>query len=167
VTIAVSLVVRPSETLLRAIWAMAIAAMLAAFLIFFQSCDLSAGIRLQIFAIVSISAGYTVFNASFHRKTFHIDISGIGQIRMKQYSGVSASGENIHFALDGHLGPVVHLRPESVLWPQFLLLRLKPDLGPAISIIVFPDSMSGTGFADLSVSCRYIAMRNANVETID
>jgi len=146
---------------------MAFVATLAAFLILFQSCDLSAGIRLQILAIVSISAGLAVFKASRRRKTFHIDISGIGQIRLTQYSGVSAFNENGNLALDGNPGLVVHLRPDSVLWSQFLLLRLKPERGPVTSISVFPTSISGRGFADLSVACRYIATRNANVETID
>jgi hypothetical protein len=167
VTIAVSVVVHPSKGLLRAVYAMGCVAMLAAFLILFQPCNLSTGIRLQISAIVSIFAGLAVFRASRHRKTFHIDISGIGQIRLTQYSGVSAIHENGSLALDGNPGLVVHLSPDSVLWPQFLLLRLKPDRGPVTSISVFPNSISGPGFSHLSVACRYIATRNVKVATID
>jgi hypothetical protein len=167
VTIAVSVVVRPSRSLLLSTFAMSILAMLAAFLILFQPYELSAGIRLQISAIASISAGVAIFKACRHRKTFHIDISGIGQIRLTQYSGVSGFHKNGGTALDGILGLVVHLSPDSVLWPQFLLLRLKPDRGSAFSIPVLPDCINGPGFADLSVACRYIATRNANDKIID
>jgi hypothetical protein len=142
-------------------------AMAAAFLILFNGYQLSAGIRLQISVIVSISVALAVFKASRHRKTFHIDISGIGQIRLTQYSEVSAFQENASLALDGISGSVVHLNPDSVLWPQFLLLRLKPDRGAVFSIPVLQDSISGPGFAELSVACRYLATRNANGKIID
>jgi hypothetical protein len=167
VTIAVSVVVHPSRGLLLSVCTMAVLAMLAAVLILFQPYELSAGIRLQISAIVSISAGAAIFKAGRHRKTFHIDISGIGQIRLTQYSGVSGLHKNGSTALDGISGLVVHLSPDSVLWPQFLLLRLKPERGPVFSIPVLPDCISGPGFADLSVACRYIATRNANDKIID
>lgn len=142
-------------------------ALLAAFLILFDAYELSAGIRLQISAIASISSALAVFKASRHRKTFHIDISGIGQIRLTQYSGVSAFHEKSRLALDGISGDVVHLSPDSVLWPQFLLLRVKSGQGAVSSIPVLPDSISGPGFAELSVACRYLAARNASGKIID
>jgi toxin CptA len=167
VNIAVSVLVRPSRVLLLSVYVMAFMALLAAFLILFEPYELSPGIRLQIWAIASISVGVAVFKAIRTRKTFHIDISGIGQIRLTQYSGVSAFDENERLALDGASGLVVHLRPDSVLWPQCLLLRLKPEHGSVYSIPVLPDSISGHGFAELSVACRYIATRNANGKNID
>jgi toxin CptA len=167
VTIAVSVVVHPSRGLLLSVYAMSFLAMLAAFLILFQPVELSKEIRLQISAIASISAAAAIFKASRHRKTFHIDISGIGQIRLTQYSGVSVFQKNARLALDGNPGLVVHLMQDSVLWPQFLLLRLKPDRGSVLSIPVLPDSLSGPGFADLSVACRTIAARSAAEKIID
>jgi hypothetical protein len=146
---------------------MAFMALLAATLILFDEYELSAGIRLQILAIASISGVATVFKACRHRKTFHIDISGIGQIRLTQYSEVSAFHEKTSFALDGIPGAVVHLCPDSVLWPQCLLLRLKSGQGVVFFIPVLPDSISGPGFAELSVACRYLATRNANGKIID
>ena len=167
VTIAVSVVVHPSRGLLLSVYAMSFLAMLAAFLILFQPVELSKEIRLQISAIASISAAAAIFKASRHRKTFHIDISGIGQIRLTQYSEVSAFHEKSRLALDGISGDVVHLSPDSVLWPHCLLLRLKPEQGSVYSIPVLPDSISGPGFAELSVACRYIARRNENGKVID
>jgi toxin CptA len=167
VTIAVSVLVRPSRVLLLSVCALAFMAQAAAFLILFEPYELSAGIRLQIWAIASISVGLALFKAIRHRKTFHIDISGIGQIRLTQYSEVSVFHENESLALDGASGLVVHLSPDSVLWPHCLLLRLKPEQGSVYSIPVLPDSISGPGFAELSVACRYIARRNENGKVID
>lgn len=166
-TIAVSVTVHPSRSLLLAVYAMAFMALTAALLILFGPYELSPAIRLQISAIASISSGVAVFKAGRHRKTFHIDISGIGQIRLTQYSEVSAFDENASLALDGNSGLLVHLAPDSVLWPHFLLLRLKPDRGTVVSIPVLPDSISGPGFAELSVACRTISLRNTVGEIID
>jgi toxin CptA len=166
-TIALSVVVHPSRVLLLAVQAMAAMAALAAILILFGTYELSLGQRLPISAIATIFVGSAVFKFLRARKTFHIDISGIGQIRLTQYSGVSAFPPRTGLALDGLSGQVVHLSPDSILWPQFLLLRLKPEEGAMLSIPVLPDSAGGRGFADLSVSCRYIAARNATHRIID
>jgi hypothetical protein len=167
-TIAVSVVVRPSRALLFLVAVMAAMALLAAILILFgQNPDFNLGQCIQISAIVTILAGAAVFRQWQCRKTFHIDISGIGQIRLTQYSGVSVFHKKIDLALDGPLGHLVHLSPDSILWPHFLLLRVKPEQGAIISIPVLIDSVGGSGFAELSVSCRYIAGRNATHKIID
>nr|WP_314623449.1 protein YgfX [uncultured Noviherbaspirillum sp.] len=166
-TIAVSVVVHPSRSLSLSIYAMASMALVAAFLILFGQYELSWISRLQIFAIVSIFAVATIFKAGRPRKTFHIDISGIGQIRLTQYSGESANRGNSDLALDGDSGLEVHLSSGSVLWPYFLLLRLKPEEGTVLSVPVLPDSLKGPGFAELSVAFRYIAARDAKGKIID
>lgn len=166
-TIAVSVVVHPSRSLLFSIYGMAFLALVAASLILFGPYELSWASRLQISAIVSISVWITVFKAGRSRKTFHIDISGIGQIRLTQYSGVSADRGNVEPALDGNSGQLVHLSSGSVTWSHFLLLRLKPDQGRAWFLPILPDSFKGPGFAELSVACRYIATRDAEGKIID
>jgi hypothetical protein len=167
-TIAVSVVVRPSRALLFLVAIMAAMALLAAVLILFgHNQDLNLGQCIQISAIVTILAGAMVFRQCKRRKTFHIDISGIGQIRLTQYSGVSIFHNKIDLALDGTLGRLVHLSPDSILWSQFLLLRLKPEQGTIISIPVLIDSVSGSGFAKLSVACRWIAAQSTSREMID
>lgn len=166
-TIAASVVVHPSRSLSLSIYAMASMALIAAFLILFGPNELSWVSRLQISAIVSISTVVTVFKACRYRKTFHIDISGIGQIRLTQYSGESETRGNLGLALDGNSGLVVHLSSASVLWPHFLLLRLKLEEGTVLSVPVLPDSLKGPGFAGLSVAFRYIATRDAKGKIID
>jgi toxin CptA len=166
-TIAVSVVVHPSRVLLLSVCAMATMATIAAILILFGAYELSLGLRLQISAFATIFSGVAVFKAHRARKTFHIDISGIGQIRLTQYSGVSAFDMNSRQALDGDSGQLVHLSPESILWSQFLLLRLKPEQGATLSVPVLLDSVSGSDFASLSVACRYVAIRNSTPKIID
>lgn len=166
-TIAVSVVVHPSRVLLLAVHAIAAMAALAAILILFGAYALSLNLRLQISAFATICAGAAVFEFRRTRKTFHIDISGIGQIRLTQYSGVSVFPSGTRLALDVISGLEVHLSPDSFLWPQFLLLRLKPEHGAIRSIPVLIDSVDPSGFAALSVSCRYIAARNATHKIIN
>jgi len=160
-TIAVSVVVRPSRALLVSVAVMAGMVVLAALLILFAcNQDFTLVQHLQISAIATILSGAAVFRQCQCRKTFHIDISGIGQIRLTQYSGVSIFHKKTDLALDGPCGRLVHLSGDSVLWPQFLLLRLKPEQGATISIPVLMDSVSGSGFASLSVACRWIAAQS-------
>jgi toxin CptA len=161
-TIAVSVVVRPSRIVMLSTCATAFAAVLAACSLLLGSHESSAALRLHISFIATICSAAAVFRAVRLRKTFHIDISGIGQIRLTQYSGMLAWYENANFALDGDLGQVVHLSRNSVLWPQCLLLRLKPVTGSGSWVVVLPDAVAGCGFAGLSVACRIIAKRNVD-----
>ena len=166
-TIGVSVVVLPSRLLMFLMHFIACAAVGAAILILFGNYHLSLGERLHFSAIVTISAGAAVFKTRLARKTFHIDISGIGQIRLTQYSEVSGFPRKTDLALDGPMGCLVHLCPDSTLWPQFLLLRLKTGQGSVLSIPVLADSVGGSGFAALSVACRYMAARMHSSEIID
>jgi hypothetical protein len=146
---------------------MILLAVLALALIPSFNSNLSAIFRFQISLIASILLGGAIFMPRRPGKTFHIDISGIGQIRLTQYSGVSVFHNKIDLALDGSLGRLVHLSPDSIVWSQFLLLRLKPEQGAIISIPVLIDSVSASGFAKLSVACRWIAAQSTSREMID
>lgn len=166
-TIAVSVMVFPSHLLAFAVRAIAFLAALAIVLILFNPSNLSAIFCFQIALLASILVGSAIFTLRRPGKTFHIDISGIGQIRLTQYSGESETRGNLGLALDGNSGLVVHLSSASVLWPHFLLLRLKLEEGTVLSVPVLPDSLKGPGFAGLSVAFRYIATRDAKGKIID
>ena len=166
-TIAVSAVVRPSRLVMLLMYFIAGASICSAFIFLFGNYQFGHGERLHIFIFVTISAVAAIFKSRLVRKTFHIDISGIGQIRLTQYSGVSGFFRNSDLALDGPTGRLVHLCPDSTLWPQFLLLRLKTDNEVVLSVPVLVDSISASGFAALSVTCRYIAARTPPNEIID
>jgi hypothetical protein len=114
----------------------------------FSSCLAIAGV-FQVFRLI---------------KTFHLDISGIGQIRLTQYNGVFNFADRKSSPLDEGDTAVVHLMKESTLWPHLLMLRLKSEHGVVFTVPVLPDSVSGDGFRELSIACRWIVARTADGE---
>lgn len=166
-TIAVSVMVSPSRLLTFAVCGLALLAAAATLLTFHTNPYLSANLRLQISLIVSILVMNTIFKGRRPGKTFHIDISGIGQIRLTQYSGVSIPYKNTGMPLDGPSGKLVHLRPDSILWSHMMLLRLKSDEEEIISIPVLVDSLDAADFAQLLVACKWIAAQPASRKITD
>ena len=160
-TIAVSVMVSPSRLLTAATRGMAALAALALALILFANSNLSAIFRFQISLVASILLGCAIFMLRRPGKTFHIDISGIGQIRLTQYSGVSIPYKNTGMPLDGSSGQLVQLSPDSILWPHMMLLRLKTAQGELFSIPVLNDGLASSDFAQLLVSCKWIAAQPA------
>jgi hypothetical protein len=160
-TIAVSVMVYPSRLLAFAVRGMAFLAVVAIVLVLVANPNLSAIFRFQIALLASILAWSAIFMFRRPGKTFHIDISGIGQIRLTQYSGVSIPYKNTGMPLDGSSGQLVHLCPDSILWPHLMLLRLKADEGGIFSISVLSDSLDASDFAQLLVACKWIAAQPA------
>lgn len=160
-TIAVSVMVSPSRMLIIAVRSMALLAVFAIVLILFANANLSAIFRFQIVLVASILLGSALFLLQRPGKTFHIDISGIGQIRLTQYSGVSIPYKNTGMPLDGSSGQLVQLSPDSILWPHLMLLRLKAAQGETLSIPVLNDSVNASDFAQLLVACKWIAAQPA------
>nr|WP_217344937.1 hypothetical protein [Noviherbaspirillum sp. L7-7A]MBV0879141.1 hypothetical protein [Noviherbaspirillum sp. L7-7A] len=160
-TIAVSVMVLPSRLLNIAVRVMALLAAVATVLVLFANTNLSGIFRFQITLLASILVASAIFTLRRPGKTFHIDISGIGQIRLTQYSGVSIPYKNTGMPLDGSSGKLVHLCPDSILWPHLMLLRLKTDQGGILSIPVSNDSLDVSDFAQLLVACKWIAAQPA------
>jgi hypothetical protein len=161
-TIVVSVMVSPSRLLTFAVCGLALLTVVAILLLLTTNPNLSAIFCLQISLIASILIGMAIFSVRRPGKTFHIDISGIGQIRLTQYSGVSTPYKNIGMPLDGYSGKLVHLNPDSILWPHLMLLRLKTDWGEIISIPILIDSLGASDFAQLLVACKWIAAQQAS-----
>jgi toxin CptA len=161
-TIAVSVMVSPSRLLSFAVDGLAFLAAVAILLLIATNRNISTIFCLQISLIASILVGTAIFAVRRPGKTFHIDISGIGQIRLTQYSGVSTPYKNIGMPLDGSSGKLVHLSPDSILWPHLMLLRLKADGGEIISISVLIDSLGASDFSKLLVACKWIAAQQAS-----
>lgn len=161
-TIAVSVMVAPSRLLTFAVRGVAWLAAAAIFLVLFTNSNLSAILRFQISITASILVWGAIFKLRRPGKTFHIDISGIGQIRLTQYSGVSIPDKNTGMPLDGSPGQLVHLSLDSILWPNLMLLRLMADEGEILSIPVLNDSLDASDFAQLLVACKWIAAQPAS-----
>jgi hypothetical protein len=160
--IATSVVVHPSPSLRLALAGMCCAAGFAAAMILYQEIFGQAHlVRIAVGLICATAALAGIFLVFRSTKTFHIDISGIGQIRLTQYSGVSAFARQSQPPLDAHGAALVQMLSDSIIWPHLLVLRLKPERGAIVAIPVLPDSMRGESFHELSVACRWIAARAA------
>lgn len=92
------------------------------------------------------------------RRTLHIDISGLGQIRLRE----QLARQHTQTCDDqvGAKGEVVRLLAGSTLWPYLLLLRLQAEDGRVIVLPILADSMSCVDFRALVTALRWIATRN-------
>jgi len=91
-----------------------------------------------------------------HRKILHIDISGVGQIRLTEV-GVVGACTGTDWPHVRKQGEVVRLLSDSTIWPQLLLLRLQAGSGKITTVLIFSDCVSPESFRALSVACRWIA----------
>ena len=74
-----------------------------------------------------------------------LDISGVGQVRLTVYQ---------------QTGAVLRLLDGSTLWPGLLLLRLGGDDGKARALAVLPDSVARPERRALALACRAAAQIN-------
>jgi hypothetical protein len=91
-----------------------------------------------------------------NRKSLHIDISGIGQIRLAEHNeltAVLAGGAN----QSPDYGEVLQLQAGSTLWPWLLILRLQSTDQKVLTLPILPDCVGVDDFRALSVACRWIA----------
>lgn len=162
--LAISVMVRPSRLLLLAAGGICLAVLCAAGLTAFGGADtLPSMLRFSAAGICAVLAASGFFRVLGARKTFHIDISGVGQIRLRQDIDLAASAAHTKHAItDGQSGAeVVQLLADSTLWPHFMLLRLKFDNGRIAAIPVLPDSMDADSFRRLALACRWVAAQTS------
>ncbi len=164
---AISVVVKPSRVLLAAVGVMGAVTLFAAGMVASGKVgELSIYPRLLVAALCIVAALAGFFQAFWNRKTFHVDISGIGQIRLREYSGnassslVSGDGEND----EAGAGEGVKLMADSTIWPHLLLLRFQCDGGRITALPILPDCVSEQSFRALAVACRWIAAQNTRAE---
>jgi len=125
-SIAVSVLVKPSRFLLFLVGSMGFLIACSAVAIGFGIVgNLSHACRILV-AALCISAAFLGFFQTFAtRKTFRIDISGVGQIRLGEYNELAAPpAETVGLNADKG-GEVVRLMADSTIWPNFMLLRLQ------------------------------------------
>jgi len=164
-SIAVSVVVKPSRLLLFLAGSMC-------FIIVCSACAIGLGIvgsltntsRALVAALCMIAAFSGFFQTFGARKTFRIDISGVGQIRLGEYNelAVRSAGTVRLNAEEG--GEVVQLMADSTIWPNFMLLRLQAKTRQMIILPILRDCMSEDSFRSLAVACRWIAAHNIRAE---
>jgi hypothetical protein len=164
-SIAVSVVVKPSRLLLITVGSMCFGIAVAAGMIGFAKVgELSLYPRLAIAGgcfFAGLSGFYWTVQA---RKTFHIDISGVGQIRLVETSVLAASSRQDEWLNSNNGGAVVRLMSDSTIWPYLLLLRLQDERHRIKVLPILRDCVAADGFRALSVACRWIATQNNQAE---
>lgn len=124
------------------------------------------GSKLGILRVLSGSACICVSIISFYyilrrRKTLWIDISGIGQIRLNEYTVLDNATKSDQFlSARGINGELVLLKEGSILWPMLLILFVEYENGRKVVLHILPDCVSSDIFRALSVACRWIAAHN-------
>ncbi|MFI4938735.1 MAG: protein YgfX [Burkholderiales bacterium] len=157
-SIAVSVVVKPSRLLFILVAGICLGAALVG-----VSVGLGVVGELPVWER-TLYAGFCIFLAlaglvrtARRRKTFHVDISGTGQIRLR------AEGQSLSFARmqePNDDGLLVKLLADSTIWPRFLLLRLRAEDGRIHIVPILHDCLPEEPFRAISVACRWIAAHN-------
>ena len=122
--------------------------------------ELATPMRFIIAGSCLVAALSGFYWAAQTRKTFRIDISDIGQIRLEEYIGAGRFSSLAEAAK----GNVVSLLPDSALWPHFLLLRLRGEDNQITVLPILRDCVGSEEFRALSIACRWIAAQNNRAE---
>ena len=156
-SIAVSAVVQPSRLLFVLTASMSVVVALVGILIVTgQVGDSPIFIRLIVASACIFMACWAYNRSAANRKSLHIDISGIGQIRLAEHNELAAvlAGGAKQSPV---FGEVLQLQAASTLWPFLLLLRLPSKDQKVKKLLIFPDCVGGHNFSALYVACRWIA----------
>ena len=158
-SIAVSVIIRPSRALMLCVTAFACCLLTVAALLWVQLAGNIPDHDRWILSAVCAKSAIALFLLSYARRnTYRLDLSGSGQIRLTQYKASATARENA----DGS-GEVVHLIGDSTLWPMLMLLRLQLPSGRVLVVSVLPDSLERDAFRVVYVACRWIAAQDMRV----
>jgi len=161
-SIATSVVVRPSRLLSMMLTAMSIFLLMSTLLLLRSPFDQTVLVFRQLLALVCVAAAMYSFSYSIRsRKIFFIDISGTGVIRLRQTDQVALPESPRLLSEPQDSGEVVQLLGNSTLWSMLLLLRFQLANGSVKSVIICPDSLDEGSFRALSTACRWIAGQNS------
>ena len=162
-SIAVSTVVKPSTSLLLMTLAMCLGCFAVGVLIVLPDMidllHLPNMLRLLLAGSCFAAALLGAVRIFRKRTIQYLDISGIGQIRFRE-EPAHPGPASISGAAIGSSHATFQLLPTSTLWSHLLILNLRSDDGTTRTLVVLPDTMSGTSFRALAVACHWIAAHN-------
>lgn len=162
-SIAVSAVVKPSRLLLLGISISCLVVLgIAAAVGAGKVGELPFQLRWILLAGLVLSGISAFFYIFLNRKTFHIDISGIGQIRLKEDTGIGDLKRQREKQETENSIQVVQLLGNSTIWPYLLLLRMRAEDRRIRTLVILPDCMESHTFRALKVACRWIAAHNVH-----
>jgi toxin CptA len=117
-----------------------------------------------VFCVLLAFSG--LVNTIRRRRTYHVDISGAGQIRLRTDNigqrelsarrSQEPSGDEF----------LVRLMADSTIWARFLMLRLQSEDGNVHIVPIFCDCLPQESFRAISVACRWIAAHNLTQQRI-
>lgn len=152
-SIAVSVLVKSSKLLRLMVCAIGVLTVFFAILICMDRIGcfpfLSRMVIISVSIVVVVNCIVYLFKPI---KTYRIDISNIGQIRLTAYF-IHDDSHDDH----GNNGEIVSMMDGSTLWPSLLLLCLQSDTGRKHILCVLPNSVPSQSFRMLLVACRWIA----------
>jgi toxin CptA len=164
-SIAVSVMVKPSRLLLMMAGGMCmIIVAVAGMIAFGQVGDLSVAMRTSIAVSSFFLAFFGFYHTARNRKTLHIDISGLGQLRLTEVNASIGTCQEQNWPHVQSQGDVVRLLKDSTIWSNLLLLRLQAENGKITVVTVLPDCVSRDSFRALSVACRWLAAHSSPAE---
>jgi hypothetical protein len=112
-----------------------------------------------LIALFCIGSSLFAFFYQFRpKKALRIDISGIGQIRLREYievDRVSDERQDITAISEEEY----QMKEGSTLWSNLLFLQLVSSAGQTRNLRIFPDSVTSDEFRALYIACRWIAAR--------
>ena len=160
-SIAVSAVVHPSKLLFALAISMGLGIGLLGIIIGAGGVgNLSLLTRTAVACACVFVSVWTFYYSIATRKSHHIDISGVGQIRLAEHNELAASTSQGNSRQSWPTGEVVQLMANSTLWPYLLLLRLQTKDRQIRILIILPDCVGADSFRALSVACRWVAAHN-------
>ena len=164
-TIATSVIVRPSRLLRSVLLVMSALLFLVSVLLLRMPVGMTAEeARLvihQLLAMTCAAAALSLIHTAMTlTKSFVIDVSGTGAIRL-HHTGRVAADAGYFVSNDQQGSEVVQLLKDSTLWSSMLLLRLRSTNGHVFVVPVLRDSTSTDSFRHLSIACRWIVRQEA------
>lgn len=145
-SIALSIDVQPSK---RLFWALNAMLLLANGAVYLALLEFKFTAPLLLFALLSsIIASFTLA-WRFHQQqiTYRIEISNTGQIILRFYPKT----------LNTPRSEVVSLLPDSLIWPQLMLLHFRLPEGKIITVRILNDSASAGALRRLRVALLWVA----------
>ena len=162
-SIAISAEIRPSRTFSFFYLGFAAAFFMTGILTSLGKIGNFETIARQLLALsMFLVACFLIFSYFRSRKTLLIDISGNGQIRLKEYrrSVSKPSTEDVRFSA---YSEIWELSENSTVWPTFMILQLKAENGKKAKVLICRDCLKKEQFKSLYTSIRWIEAHRKNV----
>ena len=159
-SIATSVVVRPSNYLSIALIAMSVFLLASAVMLASSPLAASAFVFHQLLIVLCVAAAiHSVLSRARYRKIFFIDISASGVIRLRHTDPTALPESSWPMSALQDRGEIVQLQRDSTLWSMLLLLRFRSGNGLVHTVMVLPDSLDEASFRTLSTACHWVALQ--------